>query len=131
MAGSASMQEEADVYWMATQGSNIDLSWPLGIGSILPAKKFPWRYIKSVVYWPMTVYGPSCTHATHTHTHVSSEGFFHRELRYEIATIAPEPKISRSLMLYNFLFFPLIVRWQRHLDGLPDQATIDFSAAFH
>ena len=80
----------------------------------------------------MTGYGPSCIHATHAHTHVSSEsGFFHRELRYEIATIAPEPKISCSVMLYKFLFFPLIIRWQRHLDGLPDQATIDFSAALH
>ena len=131
MAGSASVQEEAAVYWEATRGGNIGLSWPLEIGSILPAKKFPWRYNKSVLYWPMTGYRTSCTHTTHTHTHVSSEGFFHWELRYEIATIAPEPKILCSLLLYSFLFFPLIVRWQRHLDGLPDQATIDFSAALH
>lgn len=110
MAGSASVQEEAAVYWEATRGGNIGLSWPLEIGSILPAKKFPWRYNKSVLYWPMTGYRASCTHTTHTHTHVSSEGFFHWELRYEIATIAPEPKISCSLLLYSFLFFPLIVR---------------------
>lgn len=131
MAGSASVQEEAAVYWEATRGGNIGLSWPLEIGSILPAKKFPWRYNKSVLYWPMTGYRASCTHTTHTHTDVSSESFFHWELRYEIATIAPEPKISCSLLLYSFLFFPSIVRWQRHLDRLPDQATIDFSAALH
>lgn len=40
MAGSASVQEEAAVYWEATRGGNIGLSWPLEIGSILPAKKW-------------------------------------------------------------------------------------------
>ena len=106
---------------------------PSGLGLSCPQNNFSWRYNKSVLYWPMTGYGPSCTH-TVTHTPIRTflqRVFFHRELSYEIAAIAPEPKISCSLMLYNFLFFPLIVRWQRHLDGLPDQATIDFSAALH
>lgn len=45
-------------------------------------------------------------HTPHTPIHTFLQRVFYPwELRYEIATIAPEPKISCSLILYNFLFF--------------------------
>lgn len=38
MAGSASVQEEAAVYWEATRGGNIGLSWLSRLGLSCPQK---------------------------------------------------------------------------------------------